>query len=201
MNRGVKPFSSVDLILISHIHKDHFDASSIAKYLNVVKDVVLFTTPQVADSVLNYLGPDNSSLDRIKRAQYTSGYKSEFEYKGIRVKIGKIAHGSKRWSWIQNAGHIISIGGKNFLHIGDPYFGEQDFKKLNLSEENIDVAILPVWFLTNTKGREIISNFIKPKHLIAVHVSPGDAADASRKVAKYYPNATVFTKPMQSVEF
>ena len=75
MNRGVKPFSSVDLILISHIHKDHFDASSIAKYLNVVKDVVLFTTPQVADSVLNYLGPDNSSLDRIKRAQYTSGYK------------------------------------------------------------------------------------------------------------------------------
>ncbi|MCG8604679.1 MBL fold metallo-hydrolase [bacterium] len=201
MMHAESPFTSIDLILVSHIHGDHFHAPTMANYLNQRKEVTLFAMPQVADSVANHL-PDQSVIrERVKRAHYVDGLKSGLQHNGVLVKLCKIAHGGTRWSWIQNAGHIITVGGKTFLHIGDPSFGEQDFKILNLVSEEIDVAILPFWFLTSSTGRRIISEFIKPKGLIAVHVSPNDADKTRKQIAEFYPDATVFTTPLERVEF
>ncbi len=197
---GDKPFNSIDLLLVSHIHPDHFDAAAVANYLETRPEVALLATPQVADSVLWRLPESSVARNRIARAEYGPGVKWRQQVGKIEVQISRIAHGGARWSWIQNAGHLIIVGGKRFLHIGDPAFGEQDFDALQFQHDKIDVAILPAWFLTSDKGRFIIENRIKPRHLIAVHVSPADAQETIAKVARFYPAAVVFTEPLQRVQ-
>jgi len=200
MLSGTSPFESVDLVLVSHIHRDHFHASSVLEFLQRQPDAILFSTPQVADSIFAEAG-GKMVQQRVKIAQYERGVKSTLRYREIGVKLVRIQHGSARHSWIQNAGHIISVGGKTFLHIGDPAFGESDFAKLELPSERIDVAILPVWFLTAATGQKMISEFIKPKHLVAVHISPQAGQEVKEEVHKFYPTAVIFTEPLQEVSF
>ena len=92
-------------------------------------------------------------------------------------------------------------GGLKFLHIGDPSYGKNDFERLQLFKDKIDVAILPFWFLTAAKGREIINKLIRPAYLIAVHVPPKEVNSITREIAKYYPDAVVFSKPNEKQNF
>ena len=65
-----KPFDSVDLILVSHVHRDHFHAPTIAAYLEKMDHVRLFSTPQVADSVSEHLSKTSPAAEHIGRARY-----------------------------------------------------------------------------------------------------------------------------------
>ena len=44
-----------------------------------------------------------------------------------------------------NMGHIIRLGGKKLLHVGDADTSIENFEKFNLDEEQIDIAFLPDW--------------------------------------------------------
>lgn len=201
MMQGTAPFTSVDVMLVSHIHRDHFDGALVAGYLQRQPEVTLFAAPQVVDSVLTYVPTSAQATTRIKQATYQTGTTSSFAAGDAQITLGKIAHGSQRWHWIQNVGHIVEVGGLRFLHIGDPAYGEADFEALNILDANIDVAILPSWFLTETRGQRVIQDHIQPNALIAVHVSPAQAAEVTAKVARFYPDAKVFTTPLQAVHF
>lgn len=201
MMQGTAPFNSIDMVLVSHVHWDHFDASLVASYLQRQPDVTLFAVPQVVDSVMTYVPSSAKPTLRIESAPYQTGVKSTTSAGGATVTIGKITHVSERWRWIQNVGHIIEVGGLRFLHVGDPVYGEDDLKALNILSENIDVAILPSWFLTDAKGRRVIEDLIQPESLIAVHVSPHQANQVKATVDRVYPTATVFTTPLQQVTF
>lgn len=199
---GVHPFESIDFVLVSHIHRDHFSAPMIASYLTEQNAPILFSTPQVVDSVASYLpAVFASSTERLKSFPYTSNGAIALHEDEIRIKGFKIQHGGHRWRWIQNAGHIIEMAGLKFLHVGDPSYGQKDIAIQNLPATGIDVAILPFWFLTSSEGRKVVDSDIQPKHIIAVHVSPNEASDVKQQVATYYPNAVVFTHSMERLSF
>lgn len=200
MMQGTRPFDSVDLVLVSHIHRDHFDASLVATYLEHQSNTTLFATPQVADSVYTYLHR-TSTTERIQVGAYETGTWANLSAGGATIKMGKVAHVSERWRWIQNVAHVVEVAGIRLLHVGDPAFGQADLEALNIHAENIDVAILPSWFLTEAEGRAVIRDLIRPKALIAVHVTPRDAESVRARVASFYPDAIVFTTPMQTFTF
>lgn len=52
----------------------------------------------------------------------------------------------------QNLGHVVTIGGKTFLHVGDTEGRIADFEPFRLADAQIDVAILPAWMLTEGEG-------------------------------------------------
>lgn len=200
MFESQQPFDSIDLLLVSHVHPDHFDAATVADYLAARPEVALLATPQVTDSVWSRLPHSTAARIRIERAEFGAGTKWQRQIGKIEVQISRIAHGGARWSWIQNAGHLVTVGGRRFLHIGDPAFGERDFDVLEFDRDKIDVAILPAWFLTSEKGRVIVKKRIRPRHIIAVHVSPAEAQDEVREIAGFFPTAVVFTQPRQRVQ-
>lgn len=195
MMQGLPPFDSVDVVLVSHIHHDHFDASLVATYLEHQPTATLLATPQVADSVYTYLP---STTEQVQVGAYETGTWANFSAGGATIKMGKVAHVSERWRWIQNVAHVVEVAGVRLLHVGDPAFGAADLEALHVRAENIDVAILPSWFLTEAEGRTVIQDLIRPKALIAVYVTPRDAASVKARVASFYPDAVVFTTPMET---
>ena len=45
------PFDAVDLVLVSHVHSDHFDAASVARHLAHNPHAILVSSPQVVEKV------------------------------------------------------------------------------------------------------------------------------------------------------
>lgn len=204
------PFDDVDFLLVSHIHKDHFDAATVADYMKRQTEVSLFTSGQVIASVTDDIKPLEFEAEKeagraraknMVAVRYEDGEHSEMEKNGIHVTAGKVAHGSERFSHIQNLGYVIQMEERSMLHVGDPGFGRADIAQLLSSTGTIDIALLPSWFVTEEEGREVIDHVIQPTHLIIVHVSPDGVDSVQRAVDRYYPDATVFSKPMQSVRY
>lgn len=189
------PFEDIELLLVSHIHGDHFNAELVAQYLQVSKTAKLFATLQAQSEIAKIFSGLANICDKTQVIRYHAEMDTSFSATGIQVRMVRIAHGGARWSGMQNVGHIVEVGGLKFLHIGDPSYGQKDFERLQLFKDKIDVAILPFWFLTAAKGREIINKLIKPVYLVAVHVPPKEVHSITREIAKHYPEAVVFSKP------
>ena len=195
-----KPFDSVDFVLVSHVHRDHFDARLVSELLKQNSEPVLFSSNQIVDSVNVHTG-ELIDASRMLRIPYEDGKMETASRSGVTVKAGKVAHGSARFAWIQNLGYVVDMGGLKFLHIGDPGFGRPDLVRLLADVDQIDVAILPSWFITEAGGRKVIDEVIKPDHIIAVHVSPNDKSVVERAARRHYSGSHVFTNPMDEVRF
>ena len=116
---------------------------------------------------------------------------------GIEFEILRLSHGTGRHATIQNLGHIVKLGGKKLLHIGDAETSFENFERFNLDEEQIDVAFLPLWFLTGTEGQAIIRDHIKPKQIIAVHISPDESERTLTQARQLFPGSVTFTTMLE----
>jgi len=120
---------------------------------------------------------------------------------GIDFEILRLRHGTGRHAEIQNLGHIIKLGGKKLLHVGDADTSIENFDKFNLDEEGIDVAFLPDWFLLGTEGQSLIRDHIKPKQIVAVHVSPSDGEKVTTQIKQAFPTAIAFITILEKKQF
>ncbi len=117
------------------------------------------------------------------------------------MEVLGLRHGGSNFSWIQNLGHVIEIDGKKLLHIGDADMTVENFSSFRLYEKGIDIAFIPFWYLLSENGRKLVREQFAPRHIIAVHVSPNDAKEVAEQIKKTNPEATVFTKILESKSF
>lgn len=186
------PFENIDLVLVSHYHGDHFHPESVGSYLKNSPKAILATSQQVVDEVVAKYSGYEAVKNRITPLAYSLKSRNAMKLAGIDVEVLSVGHGSGRHASIQNLGHVITLGGKKFLHIGDADTNAEIFDAFDLEQQSIDVALLPYWFLISKGGREIVERHIKPKHIIAVHVGPAEGAEVEGQVKQYYPNAEIF---------
>ncbi len=70
-----------------------------------------------------------------------------------------------------------------------------------ITDEKIDIAILPYWYLTEKSVKEKLTDWINPKHIIASHVSSADGEGIKTIILKLFPDAVVFTESKEIVSF
>ena len=201
MENARPPFDQVRVVLVSHVHGDHFSAESVGLHLKNNPRAVLVSDAQKMSDIAR-LFPDHESI-RSKTYEATPEWKERivFERDGIKVTLLGMKHGSERFWWIKNLGHIIEIGGKKLFHFGDADTALENFAAFNLTAETIDIAFIPYWFLLNENGRKLVSETIAAKHNIAVHISPGSAEADAANVKKLYPGVDAFTKMLEERTF
>lgn len=187
------PFDRIDLILVSHIHLDHFHSEAVGLHLQHNPKAQLVSSQQVVNEVEKNFKPFDTIKARVSAV--TPPWKERVAMKtaGVDIEILGLRHGTERHAAIQNLGHIIKLGGKKILHIGDADTSVENFEKLNLDEEQIDIALLPYWFLIGSEGQTVIREHIKPKQIIAVHISPTDSDKVAAQIKQSFPDALAFT--------
>jgi L-ascorbate metabolism protein UlaG (beta-lactamase superfamily) len=200
LERAESPFDKVRLILVSHPHRDHFDAASVSRHLESNSKALLVSSPQVTDAL-----KQGGGYEKIKRQIETllpEGLeKIRKSFGDIKVTFMRLRHGHARNYGLHNLGHIIEIGGKRLLHIGDAEALAENFEKLNLPDEGIDIALLPFWFMVDDAGRTIIDRHIKPKQIVALHIPPQESEKWAGEVRAAYPAAIIFAKQMEGKRF
>jgi len=158
-------FNKSNLMLITHNHGDHFDASMVVAYLLNNSKNILIAPPLVTHVISkhpNYKKFENQivKLDKINQD------KNDTTIQGIRVRSFFIQHDSR--PQIENVGYLIEIDKLKVFHAGD-YNGSEivEFEKLQLQNENIDVAFLNFYGFWNTaEEQKFTEKYIKPKEIV-----------------------------------
>lgn len=187
------PFDAIDLILVSHQHLDHFHPESVGRYLAHNPRATLVSSEQVTGEVEKQFADYALIRSRVTAVTPPLTQRIAMTAAGIDVELLGVGHGTGRNASIQNLGHLVKLGGKKLLHLGDADTAPEILERLHLDEEGIDVAFLPIWFLTGTDGPAVVREHIKPKNIVAVHMpaSGADRAVAQMKLA--FPDAVAFT--------
>jgi L-ascorbate metabolism protein UlaG (beta-lactamase superfamily) len=201
LESSASPYNKIDLILVTHIHGDHFHPLSVGLHLQTNPKARLVSSEQIAEAVKKDFSGFSTIESRVERVPHQWKRKVALNVSGINLKGLGLKHSGANFSWIQNLGYVVELDGKKFLHIGDADMTEENFSSLGLVEEKIDVAFIPYWYLLSSTGRAILQNHIRPKHVIAVHISPAEAAGVSEQVRRAYPSPFTFTRILETRSF
>jgi L-ascorbate metabolism protein UlaG (beta-lactamase superfamily) len=187
------PFDKIDVILVSHRHLDHFHPEAVAVHLRHNPRTVLVSSEQIVREIENSTADYGAIRSRVTMMTPSLRQRTAVTAAGVEIELLGVGHGTGRHRDIQNLGHVVKLGGKKLLHVGDADTAADIFEAFNLDEQNIDVAFLPPWFLMTDEGADIVRTHIKPKHIVAVHLGPREPARTSEKIRERFPHAAAFT--------
>ncbi len=178
-----------DAILFTHYHGDHYSSALTEKYLKTNHKSVLFGPEQVTKKISEL----KNNICTIRTKDYI---KQNFNLGNIQITGLKINHAGKRHLSVENVGYILNIDNKKILHVGDTDWLEEFnlFPQLKLSDEVIDIAILPYWMLLHDNASDLIQRYINPDHIIATHISPKIGEQELLDLKKKYPKIHFLTK-------
>jgi L-ascorbate metabolism protein UlaG (beta-lactamase superfamily) len=187
------PFDDIDVLLVSHVHRDHFHPESVASHLRHTPRAALVSSAQVVGEI-EALADHAAIRPRVTTITPPLKQRVTTVVGGVSVELLGVGHGSGRHASVQNLGHVVSLGGKKLLHIGDASTEDASiFDAFNLDEAGIDVAFLPVWFLTSDEGAAIVRQHIKPKRIVAIHMPAEDPQRTAARIRERFPDAVPFT--------
>jgi len=196
-----KPYDKINLLLVSHVHLDHFHPQSIGLYLKNNPQSNFVSSEQATGEIAKNFADYEKIKSRIRPVSYEWKKTVEFNENGVKIKFLSLRHANPQFISIQNLGHLIEIGGRKLLHIGDADMTAENFSVFNLSKENIDIAFIPYWFLLSEEGRRLVKEQFNPKQIIAVHISPNEAEQVSNQLKKDDPGTIAFTKVLEERVF
>lgn len=201
MESAKAPFDTVRIVLVSHVHLDHFHPESVGLHLkNNPHATLVSTAQQMADIARNY--KDHEAIrQQIREITPEINERVVYEKDGIKVTFLGMRHGSGRFWWVKNLGHIIEIGGKKLFHFGDADVAIDNFAAFKLPAENIDIAFVPYWFYLSENGRNLVRDHISARTNIAVHVPPATAEKDAENIKRLVPGTDAFTKMLEIREF
>ena len=189
-------FKGVDIYLQSHVHYTHFHPVPVGEFLWKNKNARMVASPQAVDSIVKLFPKYENVKDQLMPYLWEQKRMS-FEHNGIQVEAFKIPHAApQQWGWVQNLGHIITLGDKKVLHMGDLLWDEEVLKYMKLSEKEIDLVILPHWILGEASSNRI-KELINAKNYIISHIT----INAEKRILSYikqsFPEAVVMNKTME----
>lgn len=171
---GKAPFDSIEMILISHAHGDHFDAKDVIEYLKAHPKTKLLAPTQAIDQLKGIDGFDDLQ-NQVRGVDLAYGDQPvELYFKGIKVEVVRIPHAG--WPGRADVSNLVYRVTLNevvtVMHMGDADPDDAHFKPLSNYWQKLVTgnAFPPYWFLTSESGKKILSDHINATHHTGVHV-------------------------------
>jgi L-ascorbate metabolism protein UlaG (beta-lactamase superfamily) len=117
----------------------------------------------------------------------------------IRVEFLRLSHGTGRFAEIQNLGHLVTLGGRTVLHVGDADMVPANFAAYDLAARKIDVVCVPYWYFGDEAGEKIIAEHFRPAQLIACHIPPDELVQVAQRLAAEHPDVLVPRRALESL--
>jgi L-ascorbate metabolism protein UlaG (beta-lactamase superfamily) len=168
----------VRLLLATHRHKDHFDASTVQRHLLSNPRAVAGGPPQVAQQI-------NGA--RVWSLQPGATRKAGT----IEIRVFRVPHNEPHEKTIENNVYLLTLRGKKVVVTGDAIVSPQAFRDAGLANQKPDIFVAPFWFALSTRGREILDQVIQAPSYWAIHGELESRGKWRAQVLQHYPKAQI----------
>jgi L-ascorbate metabolism protein UlaG (beta-lactamase superfamily) len=206
----------VDLILVTHSHRDHFAPELVLRNVAGNPATVLAAPPQAIEK-LREIAPDFEKYsDRVKELDIELFDSTELVVEGIRIQAHRIRHSEymvtdektgkqyNRHENVENLAYVIEIGNVRLLHVGDAILplNREYLESERFPQEKMDIVFLE-FFDWSDETTGILERRLKPEHVVFMHLPPQEEKIESltRHLTESFPNAVIFRKPLEARSF
>jgi L-ascorbate metabolism protein UlaG (beta-lactamase superfamily) len=206
------PFDGVDLVLVTHRHRDHFAAEPVKELLDSNQEALLIAPPQAVAQ----LGDVERFGDRIRPVNPDLHRFETITTNDIRVKAYRLNHSAymetdpetgkerNRHAGVQNLAYVVELAGRSFLHTGDAVFSQslELFEDNRFEKREIDIVFME-YFDWSEETAQVLEDWMTPDHIVFMHLPPDtEKIDGlAARLKERFPQAHLFREPMQTREF
>ncbi len=177
--QGNVPFNKIDLLLITHIHGDHFNAKLTESFLLNNNKVKMICPPQVCKQMKDSCSNFGKIAAQIICPNLSMNESKKIEINGLSVTAIRMQHGTDRslegvsfsdytdYEKTENFGYVIHFNKKNVFHQGDASLKINE-KALKNIDCTIDIAHLS-YFDWDTISLNILKKDLMAETVIFMH--------------------------------
>lgn len=163
------PFNTIDLILITHEHKEHFQPDLVCQILNACPEATLIAPKAAVIELRQSKYFKKRFITQLISIDLDHTKSIEMSIKNIKIIITRLMHDDQnKYKYTQNIAFLLYLGEHRILHVGDSLPDISIFKESDLTSKDITCLIVPFIFLITESGVEVISA-INPRYLLATH--------------------------------
>lgn len=199
MISGIPPYDDVDLVLVTHQDRDHFDSAVVMQYMLARTEPIL-VVPEDAAEKIRAVSSDWAEIEsRVVVVDLDPGETIKTEVAAIPMTIFRTTHGTSTWP--MNLMFQLEVGGWRVLHEGDASGKADDYLALGLDTTNFDLAVMQhSWPMhPHQPYRHFFQNDFNADHIALGHVAlkrEETAESELDKVRKYYNDIFVLLPGM-----
>jgi len=197
LESAAPPWGDIDLILVSHRHRDHFHPEAVGRYLAGAPRAQLLTSEEVVGELARDYAGWEEIRSRVVPWHWEVGRTETVRAGGVEVTLLGLSHGDGHMATVQNVGHLMKLGGATVLHVGDAQLTAANFAPFNLPARGIDIAFLPWWYVIDDEGRALVRAHIAPRRVVAVHIGPAEATEVAERLRESAPEVVPFVTPLE----
>lgn len=208
---GKIPFNNIDLLLITHIHGDHFNAKLTEGFLLNNKKAKVICPSQVYRQMKDSCKSFAQIKSQIISPALSINESKKMKIKGILVTAIRMQHGANRsleglsysdytdYEKTEDFGYIIHFNKKTVFHQGDGCLklNEKALKNIDCS---IDIAHLS-FFDWDSTSLDILKKDIKAEKVIFMHATKPAKELESEQLKKIAPQLIFFKTELESRTF
>lgn len=189
LERSLGRFGGIELVLVTHVHRDHFDAAAVGRHLFANPRARLVAPAQVVDSLTAKVPGAAALQGRIHAMDLPPGATFELD---LTVHALGIAHPPSRNQPVEHATYLVRVGGARVIHLGDSRPGPTDLTPF-LEHGGPELLLAPWWILEGDEGARLLA-VIGANRVAGFHLGR-DGLDDPPRVA---PGVVLFDAPRVS---
>jgi len=209
--KGNTPFNNIDLLLITHIHGDHFNAKLTESFLLNNKKAKVICPSQVYRQMKDSCKSFTLIKSQIISPELSINESKKIKIKGISVTVIQMQHGANRslvgvsyldytdYEKTENFGYVIYFDKKTVFHQGDGCLkiNEKALKNIDCS---IDIAHLS-FFDWDSTSLNILKKDLKAEKVIFMHGTKPAKELESEQFKNIAPQLIFFKRELESKIF
>jgi L-ascorbate metabolism protein UlaG (beta-lactamase superfamily) len=185
---GEAPFDGVDVVFVSHVHGDHFDAAVMNQYLAAQPDVTLIAPHRALLDMQGAAGWDIALDARIEIMPFVAepqalSLPANGRADAIRIEAVHIPHaGGPGRAGIQNMAYRVTLNNTaTVMHLGDatPDTAIYSTHRAHFEARRTDTAFPPYWVLLR-HGSNATGALLNADAAIGIHVPINVPTDLER---------------------
>jgi L-ascorbate metabolism protein UlaG (beta-lactamase superfamily) len=211
INNSEYPFNEIDVIAITHVHRDHFNRDIVSNYM-LNNSETLILCPKQVEQDLEKTKDYHKFKNRVTSITPDINTDTNIILAGIPIRVMRLEHSHypiadtvlgemvNKHRDIENSGYFFDLNGIKIFHCGDTNpLNEEEYSTYNLVEDVVDIAFLERLFMSyGEESINIMNKYINPDHIVLMHIAP-DNISLFTEHFNGNKNITIFEEKMTTL--